>query len=393
VSFSRQILFGILVLGLRAGLAAAQPPVPGPVEALPLPGAAGPCCPCECGPVGHSGVIGGVGLYLIQPYFENNPAYNILVENHDIKPPIIKVDRVNVSHHLDAAPLVWLGYETEDGLGGRARYWYFRQGTSQTVNLSPFTGTFHVVHKDNPPHDEISQDSGTLTTATSAVPLGLQAFGDTLSLMHGPEATSFTITTKLEVQVADLEAFQEFKAYGCDFLLSGGLRLVRIAQAYNAFDAQSTSTREFRALLSNYTFQGAGPVLAIEVRRPFGESGLSLYSSGRGSVLFGSADQTASFGGQELRNDDPNPQLARQHRSRGLPIGELEVGVEYGRSVGRSRVFGQLALVGQDWFGAGNASRSTMATPPTGPNPAVGGSAVDSNIAFFGLSVRIGVNY
>ena len=88
------------------------------------------------------------------------------------------------------------------------------------------------------------------TPATSAAPLGLQAFGDTLSIMHGPEATSLNVTTKLELQVADVELLQNFPAYGCNFLVSGGVRLARLNQTYNAYDAQSTNAREFRTLAS-----------------------------------------------------------------------------------------------------------------------------------------------
>jgi hypothetical protein len=32
-------------------------------------------------------------------------------------------------------------------------------------------------------------------------------------------------------------------------------------------------------------------------------------------------------------------------------------------------------------------------TPPTSPIPAVGGMAIDSDIAFSGLSVPLGINY
>src|SRR5262249_13280523 len=183
---------------------------------------------------------------------------------------------------------------------------------------------------------------GTLTTITSATPLGLQAFGDTLGILMNPpllpvplpESTIVNITSKLEVQVADLEGLLDYQTCGWDFLLCGGLRLARIAQSYNFYDSQNNDPVKFRALLSTYNFQGAGPVIAVEARHALGQSGLTLYASTRGSIVFGSALQYASFAGQSLRNDDPNPQFATQQRERGLPIGELEVGLEYDRCVG-----------------------------------------------------------
>src|SRR5262249_54263387 len=134
-------------------------------------------------PVGRTGLVAGAGLYLIRPYFQNNPAYTVWVEHtrdtvlDPTKPRTETVaeqaDRVSVSSHVSAAPLVWLGYVGEDGLGGRVRWWGFRQGTSQTVFLPPFAGAFKVGKKAG--HDVIVA-SGDLYTVTSAAPLGLMAF-------------------------------------------------------------------------------------------------------------------------------------------------------------------------------------------------------------------------
>jgi hypothetical protein len=400
MKFSRQFLLGLWALGVQAGLALALDPVAGPMMNLPappgppslVPSAATPqvplgdCTGTACCDPCHGAFFAGVGLYLMQPYFVNNPAYNFLSEtsvDSDVK--AVAVDRINVSQHLNVAPLVWLGYEGVDGFGGRVRYWYLDQGTSQTASLAPFSG-----QAENPDNPVVV--NGTLVTLTSATPLGLQAFGDTLSMIT-PESTSLAVTTRLEVQVLDLEAFQRFRTGPWDFVLSGGVRLAQVDQTYNAYDNQNNNPVEFRTLASSYYFQGAGPVLALEIRRALGNSGLTAYASARGSVVIGSAQQDASFGGPMLRNDDPNPQFATQHWDRGLPIGELEFGFEFDRRVGPVELVGQIALVGQDWFGAGNSSRSTPATPGPTPNLVEGGIPVDSDITFFGLALRLGVEY
>lgn len=74
-----------------------------------------------------------------------------------------------------------------------------------------------------------------------------------------------------------------------------------------------------------------------------------------------------------------------------LPVGELELGLEFGRSMGSSRVFGQIALVGQQWWGAGSASRGSVVYSlgvPTSSN-----TVADSDLGFFGLACRLGVNF
>jgi hypothetical protein len=142
MNVSKQFLLGVLTLGLQAGLAAAAAPAPtsgaaGPSAAAtfaPLGAAAesGPslpvglsamapqlgsvdagctnCCCAAC----EGAVIGGVGLYLVQPYFQDNLAYGNRGAN--------STTLVDVRQHVDVAPLIWLGYLTDDGWGGRARY-------------------------------------------------------------------------------------------------------------------------------------------------------------------------------------------------------------------------------------------------------------------------------
>ena len=372
-----------------ARLAAASPAIPLPFSTSGAAGAEG------------TGVFAGAGLYVLQPAFQNNPAYTVFLQTtkdttlDPKKPTSITLSesahRVDVQHLMSAAPLIWLGYETEAGLGVRASGWGFQQGTSQAVALAPFVGKYRIgTSKDG--HPVIVAD-GSLATVSSATPLGLEAFGDTLSIQHGPEATVLTVTTKLAVQVYDLEATQRYQDSVWTLLVSGGARYVRLSQAYNAYDFQSTSAAELRTLSSSYDFNGIGPTMAFDLRRRIAESGLSLYGHGRASIVFGSAHQNAVFFGQELRNDDPNPQFATQNRDRALPILDFESGLEYGRTIGRTWVFGQIGVVGQEWFNAGSASRSTMLNVAGSARPVLGGAPLDSNLAFLGLAFRVGLYY
>jgi hypothetical protein len=374
MNVSRLFLLGALVLGLQAGLASALEPAAAPVNnssgpALSLTATAAPAdilagstpflssgltpvppepgcpvessCPTCCGACGQ--IIGGVGLYLVQPYFQNNLAYGVVVT-----PPRIgasgMADLVDIRQHMDATPLIWLGYLTEDGWGGRARYWYLREGTSQSL-----------------------QDVSGIVE--SAAPLGLSVgFGN----------DSMTVTSKLEMQLLDLEGLADLRAGSWDFLFSTGLRLLRIDQTYDAYGMV--------ALLSGHSFDGVGPTLCLETRRSIGSSGLAVYGSVRGSLVFGSADQEVNIPVQNTTTAD--------HRDRGMPIGEIELGLEYDRQVGRVRLFGQIAFVAQDWVGAGSSSRSsTNIVPPPSGAFATSGVSVDSDIDLLGVCFRVGINY
>lgn len=416
---------GILAVSVVAGFAAAQGPGAADAVTRPTPVAASSPVPPQvvtlaepngaASPSERGGVIGGVGLYIMQPYFQHNPAYTVITQDQFTpvdpktgKPTQAQFDepntqtlsdyayRVNVHSHMEVAPLVWLGYVNQDGFGGRGRWWTFREGTSQTMTLPPFEGKIYIgmttARPDAPSHPVILV-TGNQATIASAAPLGLQAFGDTVGIQHGAEATALTVTTELYLSVGDLEAIQTFQTGGFDFLVSGGIRLAQIDQTYNAYDFQSAIPTAPRTLASTYNFRGIGPTLSLELRRALGSSGLGVYSIARGSAVFGSANQNAAFFGQELRNDDPNPQSASEHRNRAIPVADLEAGLEFGRQVSNSWLFGQIGLVAQEWFGAGSASRATNATVLTTGRPVIGGAPLDSNIAFLGLAVRLGLNY
>jgi hypothetical protein len=394
MDFSRHFLLGVLALGLQAGLALALEPAPAPgnnppalppplptgLEAAPANSAAttgnppriapivpasltdappqlgcttDPFCPGCCGCCPPSGLIGGAGLYLLEPYISNNQAYGI--ENTvgrsagDIPPgsPGIRADQiVDLRQHMDITPLLWLGYLTEEGWGGRVRYWYLREGTTQMTAPAAADNTTTIVE--------------------SAAPLGIDL----------PTGQSLNVTSELEMQFLDVEGLEHLQAGSWDLLASGGLRLMRVDQTYNAYN-------DAGALLSNRSFEGIGPTVALEARRPFGGSGLALYGSARGSVVIGGADQQVTEGGA----------TSQAHQDRGVPIAELEVGLEYDHWVGHARLFGQIGVVAQDWFGVGNASRSAIHMLPGGDFSATGGYTVDSDIALLGVCFRIGVNY
>jgi Legionella pneumophila major outer membrane protein precursor len=305
------------------------------------------CCENCCPHHGH--IVGGAGVYLVQPYFENNPSYAFYEEGTG------PGSRVDITQHMNVAPEIWLGYVGESGLGIRGRWWYFREDTNQT--LKPTNSEDLLV--------------------SSAAPVG--------AMLLGTNVDAFNDTSKLQVQLTDLEVTQDFTLCNWSLMAEGGLRLVDITQGYNAFMIAGAGAAR---ISSGSTLTAAGTVFGLEARRPL-LAGFSLYGTVRGSVLFGSAKQVAVSGGSSDLAELTG--FSQYSQDQVISIEEQELGVEYCRTVCRSRLFAQIGLIGQEWIGPGNASRSVWSSPaPAVPNFS---TATTSNFGFFGLTVRFGVEF
>jgi hypothetical protein len=134
--------------------------------------------------------------------------------------------------------------------------------------------------------------------------------------------------------------------------------------------------------VSGHNLNGIGPTVSLEDRYPlFG--GLSLICGLRGSILFGQKKQGSQIQSTLLDAE------ATQRQDSILPVGEIEVGGEYGVDLGPAHLFVQLTMVGQIWVGAGNNPASSAPSAATGL-----ASADDSNnLGFFGLSASTGVRW
>jgi hypothetical protein len=356
---------GVLVLGWQAPVRAAGPAP----EVVLAPQAQQPAaCPLppEPEPGSGCGFFAGGGIYSLQPYFTDNPAFSASTTTPTGPGGTVRTvtQRTALSQHMDVAPLLWVGYLADSGLGGRVRWWYFRQATSQGISV-PDGG------------------ADSLTFLASAAPLGFAAFVDN----DGTTAT-LGVSSKLQLQVWDAEVLSSVQFESWNLLVAGGVRFAHLNQHYNAFVAGDSGGGVgdiAAAVLSGHSFNGAGPVLSLEVRRSLGASPLSLYGSARGAVLFGTSRQTATdifSNGTETFRDSSSDE-----RNSVLPVGEVELGLE-ARS---AHAFVQVAVVGQQWWGAGNASRSATTSTFGVANP--GGASVDGDLGFLGLTVRLGLNF
>jgi hypothetical protein len=289
----------------------------------------------------------GAGVYFLSPHWESNPAYAVF------RGTPVQIRQEDFSYHTEFAPYAFLSYTLPSGLGARSRFLRLDQDTSiYLVN----DGTFLV---------------------NSAAPLGLQ----NSSAIPGSQ---LAFDSSLKMTVLDFEALQRFQFGLWGLELSGGVRYSHISQSYNHVEWPPIGP--FDAISSGHNFRGAGPTLAVEVRRSLGCCGLSLYGNARGAVLFGSGKQNAflASGGSLLAN-------AAASRSDFVPVTELEIGLDYSKPIKSCRFFVQAALVGQVWYGVGNAANNDLITPLTiGLAPVADNQ---SNLGLFGGKLAMGLEF
>src|SRR5262249_545187 len=139
-----------------------------------------------------------------------------------------------------------------------------------------------------------------VTVSTASVPgVGFSSQSNT-SL-----ADPLRFESRLELDVWDVEATQDWQAGSWSVLAAGGVRGVHLRQQDNGLRSRTGTfttdpgtrvlfSTDADVLVSHRDFDGLGPVAALELHRPLGGKGLALYGNVRGAVLFGSGRQHAS---------------------------------------------------------------------------------------------------
>jgi Legionella pneumophila major outer membrane protein precursor len=284
----------------------------------------------------------GVGVYIMEPIFQSNPAY---INGH-INNGAAVYKQTDFSQNATGAPLAWLGYTWSGGWGIRGRWFEF----SSSGNTSDTVG-----------------------------PLGIYAPGG-ISLPSTNPGDAVSASSVLYGDVVDLEATYTMGGDNWSLIGSAGVRYVHLNQSYSlgVFDPTNGITKVY----SVNNFNGAGPTLAIEGRRQIGASPFALYGSARGSIVFGEAHQWANIA------DPVNGTMVFGGRQTSvLCIGEMELGAEWRLALGRGRssFYTQLGCVGQFWTGAGNPSQALSVNTSN--------IAPGSNFGFIGGVIRAGIDF
>jgi hypothetical protein len=326
------------------------------------------------GPLGCLHFYADGGIYLFAPHFGNDPAFTTTRTSAGSTTTTTQ----QFGYDMAFAPRVEAGVVGPCGLGFRAGWWHFDQGSN--------------------PLDFRSTDR-TLATTYSTIPeMGIPGFTTpgAVARRFGVFADQLDFVGHLKLDALDWEVTQDLRLDWVSLLFSGGVRYAYLSQDYQAsrFNSGSGATGRFRVNLvedadfvrSGHNFAGTGPTTALSVRRSLGMGGFALYGLGRASVLFGRSHIRSSQDNEELQvftlagralAPAASSLLTRAEDSRDevVPVAEVEVGIEWTYDLGPVGLFVRTGLVGQEWWGAGNATGQV------------------GNLGFFGLTVLGGVSY
>jgi hypothetical protein len=215
----------------------------------------------------------GFELPVLKPHMGTLGA-DLGIFNH---PPV----DVTPSHDYQASPRIYLGWDNAEGLGVRARYWTF---DSDATLAFPQDGN----------HNFFGPISGTQSW------LGADTF--------------------------DFEATQRGCLGHLQFQLAGGFRYANMETGVGIYSDVVAPTQQMAGI--DMDFEGVGPTVAIDIRRPFGNRGLALVGSARSSWMYGETDIT----GAGILDQLPVGVYADDHL---MQINELSLGIEWSRCLAR----------------------------------------------------------
>lgn len=276
-------------------------------------------CDFGCHPFGF---YGGAAAVWMKPHFEDN----IALTNVFSTTGIVVRESVAFDYGYDVAPRIWLGYVADQGVGIRGQYWQFQQEAPQVVETVPASNVTIFAVASNLP--------GTILTQA-----GTFAPGEVVTASHN-----------LNLEIADLEATKRIYGGRTTLVFSGGARYAQMRQKYSVQGVLGNNIRT--ALENDVAYDGIGPTLAMDLRRPLLNGGLALIGNARGSILFGTTTQ-------RMESLDTTVGFIRGfHREEEvLSILETQWGLEWNYHLAAN---GRLFLAGtveaQLWQGAGSSS-------------------------------------
>lgn len=302
-----------------AALGGDQPP------AAPVPSdLSGPAASCDsCGDVGcdwgcgginfggSTGLVAGFEMTFLKPHINAAEAIEII-------PGVASVEIED--NEYSASPRFWLGYVGDCGLGWRIRWWEFNHSLN----------------------------------------------GESFLLVDGA-TTLVDSLGGLEVEALDIEMTQEIDLGLWDMSVGGGVRYGRTEHYMSQLYDDTISTLDIDAFSD---FDGFGPTLFAEMRRPVGCNGFAYVGNMRASLLFGEDKLNALVGAVDT------------HIARDNVVGVLEaqLGGEYSSDIGcGTRVFARALAEGQLWTDA--TRQIDLAT----------NSIESSDIGLVGLTFGIGL--
>ncbi|WP_197529038.1 Lpg1974 family pore-forming outer membrane protein [Aeoliella mucimassa] len=311
------------------------------------------CCDTVCGDsICGSMTTRGAVLYagfeatFVKPHLGSNTAFTIS-DDTNTTPADTTISQTDFDYDFEFTPRVFLGWSRCGGdVGLRATWWQFDHESNIATGNPPSSGLGSLTH---PTFADVDISSVTATDTFSAY-------------------------TDLNAYTIDLEGVKNTEFCKWQFGVSGGLRYAYAEQGYYATMSDDTATL-LDQITYTHSISGIGPTVAIEAYRPLGcRSG--TFCKARGSLLFG--DNDSSLLAQEDISTTTATTTSTTSSDDILSIYEMQIGYRWQGPIVRYRPwqpFYSVAMEGQMWDGAGNASSQ------------------DGTLGFFGLSTRVGVNW
>src|SRR5262249_47046246 len=159
-------------------------------------------------------------------------------------------------------------------------------------------------------------------------------------------STGLLTTARLRMNVWDVEFTDDVRLSHWVGLIALGVRYAHLSQEYAAGTTDLTLGGS-ETIISAHNFNGAGPTLALEMHRPLGGAGLYFYGYGRGSVLFGSSKESTDILSTASLDDFLGSFSGTTQKNPVLPVGEIDFGLGWNRSVSRAVLYAQVGFVGQ----------------------------------------------
>lgn len=235
---------------------------------------------------------GGYAFFFAKPHFKEAFQATVIDTSGTLH-------MVPFSYDYDLTPRVWFGLNADNGLGIRTRYWQYD-------------------HAADPFRSQPTDAMAMAQVVETIFPASIVAI---------PAIETLVVRDELETQTLDLEATQGIDFGKFSAVASGGVRYVMLRQSMFASVAGGAPDR---SLAWSRRFEGVGPVVAIELERPIGRSGLAFIGSFRGALLFGNKDLY-----REVVNgiDEGLPIVSLHHAAEVLGIGEIQLGAEWTRTL------------------------------------------------------------
>lgn len=244
---------------------------------------------------------------ILKPTLSNSTA--LIVSNDP------NFDHLHFDWNLEHSPRVELGYLSgSDGLGWRARYWHFRHQNAFFAN-----------------------DANGLIPTDEGIVGFFSEDGDIVIGLSDVDAGVFS--NAIRVDVADMELEKRANE---NFSVLAGLRYAQLRQHYFANTDEGLAT-------SSSHFHGVGPTAAIDFQHLITQD-IALYSTVRGSLLYGKQSFTAA-------DDVNNLRLNATNADAFASSGEIQLGI---RAKLAQALSVNLGLEAQHWADVGGANPTAI---------------------------------